>query len=264
MIATLALLLATMTPAQQAVINEGTTLYQLEQAAWRATDRMILNQGKRRDSVGGYVAFKDGENVRVITYNRYDSSTVMSVFVFNREIDEGSMLVDNVSRKAQPREQALIDLRMRAVRDVAFDTSHFYKHYRNTHYNVVPIIDDTSRRVYVMTTIEQGVVMPIGNDYLLRYTPSLELVERRRLHQSFLPIELQKVDTASKDPDLTWHRHAENGDPLPTATDVCALLLYTKNPIWHKHGIITSAWYTLFDCRTRTFEFLPRSADAGK
>ncbi len=255
---TLALLLRIVTPDHQRVIDEGKLLYRLEAAGWRATDRMIVNQGARRDSVGGYVAFADGENLRVITYSRYDSSKVMSVFVMNREFDEGSMLVDNITRKAQPREQALIDLRIRALRDVAFDTTHFFKHYRNTHFNLIPIIDDTSRRVYVMTTIEQGVVMPIGNDYLLRYSPTLQLVERKKLHQSFIPIDLLHQDTLSNDPDLTWHKHADAGDPLPTATDICALLLYTKNAAWHKHGIITSQWYMLFDRTANTFDFLPR------
>lgn len=255
----LALLLLVVTPEHQRVIDEGRMLYQLEAAGWRATDRMIMNQGARRDSVGGYVAFKDGENLRVITYNKFDSSVVMSVFVMNRELDEGSMIVDNVSRKAQPREQVLINLRIRALRDVAFDTTHFYKHYRNTHFNLIPIIDDTSRRVYVMTTIEQGVVMPIGNDYLLKYSPSLTLVERKKLHQSFIPIDLLHQDTLSNDPDLTWHRHADGGDPLPTATDICALLLYTKNAAWHKHGIITSQWYMLFDRTANSFDFLPRA-----
>jgi len=259
----LALLLIVITPEQQRVLEEGKLLYQLEAAGWRATDRMILNQGARRDSVGGYVAFKDGENLRVITYSKFDSSKVMSVFVMNRDLDEGSMIVDNLTRKAQPREQALIDLRMRAVRDVAFDTSHFFKHYRNTHFNVIPIIDDTSHRVYVMTTIEQGVVMPIGNDYLLKYSPSLQLVERTKLHQSFLPIDLLRQDSTSTDPDLTWHKHADTGDPLPTATDVCALLLYTKNAAWHRHGIITSQWYVMFDRTTQSFDFLSRG-DASK
>ncbi len=254
----LAMMLRIVTPDHQRVIDEGRMLYQLEAAGWRATDRMIMNQGARRDSVGGYVAFKDGENLRVITYNKFDSSVVMSAFVMNRELDEGSMIVDNISRKALAKEQALIDLRIRALREVAFDTTRFYKHYRNTHFNLIPMIDDTSHRVYVMTTIEQGVVMPIGNDYLLRYSSALKLIERKKLHQSFIPIDLLHQDTLSNDPDLTWHRHADGGDPLPTATDICALLLYTKNAAWHRHGIITSQWYMMFDRTTSSFDFLPR------
>lgn len=242
---------------QEAIIREGKLLYGLERAAWRATDRMIVNQGKRRDSVGGYTAYRDGENFRVVTFSRFDTTRILQTFVMNREFDEGSMLVDTIGRRATPREQQLIDLRLKVVRMIASDSTHMFKRYRNTHYNVVPIADDTSQRVYVMTTIEQGVVMPIGNDHLFRFSPSMDVIEHRRLHASFLPFDLLHRDTSSVDPDVTWHRHADSGDPYATATDVCAVLLYMSNSAWTKHAILTRERTVLFDRKTGVFDELP-------
>ena len=224
------------------ILNEGRILFRMEKASWYATDYFLANFKSKSDSIGGYLSYiaKDNKVVSIL-YSRYDSTQLLVRFRFDSIPQKSPLSIDVENNKATAEEIELIILRQDVLKIIASDTEKFFKHYENTSYHIIPIINDTSKRVFILTDPQKSGEVLLGNDYLLKYNSNNILEKKEKLHTEL--ITLPYKNKGSK-PEPSMHPHTLND--YITSTDICTLLLYRDFVDWKNHIVIGKKYVTIF------------------
>lgn len=148
-------------------------------------------------------------------------------------------------------------MRMLALKVINSDT--LFKVYENTNLNLIPVISNKQKKVYVLTgPLKNGIVV-FGNDYLLTFNDDGELITKKRLHKNIITINYAN-ENADSDVGITMHSHLPETGDFITATDVCTLLLYSKFAGWSQHYVISQNYVSIWDCKKEILAILTMEA----
>lgn len=228
-----------------AIVEEGKMLYRNEVASWYGTDLFMEQLGHKRDQIGGYISYPDGEQTRCIFFNRAENISVIASFTFDADLSKKTAVTDTVLRKLNTSEETLYQMRQKALEIVPEDSLFLF--YNNTNYNFIPLVHNGERKVYILTAPQVDGLIVLGNDYLLTYDEQNNLKEKRKIHSTILVFE-----TGDKNNVGAMHSHLSSTGDYITATDICTLMLYARFAGWETHTVVGEKYISLWDCSTNS------------
>lgn len=236
------------------VLKEGFLLYESEKASWHGGD-LFLEKFKDRSKIGGYVSYTDGNNPKCIFFSKEDKNKVIGTVTFDKSFDLRNASVDLTERPATDIEKDYTELREKALSRIKNDT--IFKLYKNTNYNIVPIISEKVKKVYVLTgSTENGKVI-IGNDYLIEFNKDGEVKKTSRLHKGIL---ILKYGDKEKQTVGAMHSHLPEYNEIMTPTDICTTMLYQDYTKWENHTVISKKYVSIWDCKKHELVVMTREA----
>jgi len=226
------------TEEAQAIVAEGKLLYQSEMASWYGTD-LFLEHYKNRDSIGGYFSYVEKEISKCIFFSKSDNPKVIGTISFDSTYNTKTAKTDLSQRDFTANEKDIYAIRKLTLAEINSDT--LFKTYKNINLNLIPLINEKEKKVYVLTGPQQNGVVIFGNDYLLTFDMSNKLIIKKQLHKNIIPIYFGGEEK-TKQPESTMHNHLPETGEYITATDVCTLMLYEKFAKWKTHNVVSEKY----------------------
>lgn len=228
------------------IVDEGKKLYKSEMASWYGTD-VFLAEYKEKGDIGGYFSYVEGGFAKCIFFSKSNEPKVIGTITFDSLYD-----VSTAKKDLEQRDFTIVESGMYAIRKIALTTVNsdsLFKTYQNTSLNVVPLIDELGKRVYVLTGPKQNGVIIFGNDYLLSFDDHNTLVGKKQLHKNIIPINFGGTEEEGKEVEATIHSHLPETGDFITATDICTLMLYEKFTKWKQHNVVSKNYLNIWDCK---------------
>jgi len=243
--------LATLT---KPIVDEGKRLYKSEMASWYGTDIFVENY-KERANIGGYFSYTENEISKCIFFSKGDTPKVIGTISFDSTYNTKTAKTEIFEREFTKLESDLYTIRKIALVTINSDT--LFKTYKNTNLNLVPLIDNDERKVYVLTGPEQNGVVIFGNDYLLMFDTANNLVTKKPLHKNIITINYGSKELEGKEIEGTIHTHLPETGDFITATDICTLMLYEKFTKWKQHNVVSKNYLNIWNCLTDELVVIP-------
>lgn len=244
------------------VVAEGKRLYRSEMASWYGTD-LFMEQYQDKEKIGGYFSYGYGDSARCIFVSKGADQIVIGEISFDSTYDIRKAKVNMVPRKLSQEEAVLFNIRQKALADINADKS-FYKTFKNTSLNLVPLISEGVKKVYVLTGPAVNGVVIFGNDYLLTFDDNGEIKEKKSLHQNIIPVYTDQNQRDSGQVIGTTHNHQPETGDFMTATDICTLMLYGKFTKWQQHMVVSEKYINVWHIPENRLVVIPRKADDSK
>ncbi len=156
--------------------------------------------------------------------------------------DNTKPVVDLTARDFTALEHVYYALRQKTQALIKEDS--FFKHYASTDLNLIPVVYDDRKVVYILCATRKQNVLVLGNDYLVRFDDSLNVTKRIRLHESLIVLER---NASEKEVVGGIHTHVPGHSPFMTATDLCTLMLYKDVLGISKHVVVSQDYITIWD-----------------
>jgi hypothetical protein len=160
-----------------AIIEEGRKLYKSEMASWYGTDIFLEKFSDRKANISGYFSYSNNNVSKCIFFSKGDSPKVIGTISFDSTYNTKTAIADGTERDFTNQELDLYAIRKTALAEIRTDT--LFKTYKNTNLNIIPLINKTDKKVYVLTGPQKDGVVIIGNDYLLTFDKNNKLCELR-------------------------------------------------------------------------------------
>ena len=236
------------------IVEEGKRLYRAEMASWYGTD-LFLEQYKDRSNIGGYFSYTENKISKCIFFNRAKKPKVIGTISFDESYDLKKAKVDLKVRKFTKKEKSLYKIRVVALAEIETDT--LFKRYENTNLNIIPLIHNNEKKVYVLTGPQIGGVVIFGNDYLMTFDKKNKVVTKRALHKNIIPIYYKDENRSSV---TAMHSHLPETGDFMTATDICTLMLYSKFTNWETHSVFSENYFSSWNCKTNEVNIITMEA----
>jgi hypothetical protein len=235
------------TEKAQPIVAEGKLLYKSEMASWYGTE-LFLESYKDRENIGGYFSYTDKDVSKCVFFSKTDRPKVIGTISFDSTYNVKSAKTDLTGREFTTNENDLYAIKKIALAEIKSDT--LFKRYKNTGFNVIPLINKNEKKVYVLTASEQNGVVIIGNDYLLTFDKDNNLTFKRQLHKNILPIYYGGKEEEGKEIEGAMHTHLPETGDFITPTDICTLMLYEKFAKWKTHNVVSQKYLNIWNCHT--------------
>ena len=229
------------------IVDEGKRLYKSEMASWYGTD-LFLEAYKERANIGGYFSYTENEIPKCIFFSKSEEPKVIGTIYFDSTYNTKTAKADLAEREFTILENDLYSIRKIALATINSDT--LFKTYKNMNLNLIPLINNNEKKVYVLTGPEQPGVVVFGNDYLLTFDSKNNLTSRKQLHKNIIPINYGSKEIEGKEIEGTIHSHLPETGDFITATDICTLMLYEKFAKWKQHNVISKNYLNIWNCLT--------------
>lgn len=234
-------------PKVREIMVEAKKLYASELASWHGTDVFLARFPWKRKSIGGYTSYSDANSPICVFFDQSSSPRVLASVRFDSTFNVATATVDTTVREPTQLEASLFTIRQIAVAEYQVDP--IFKSYNGISPNFIPLIDESGKRVYVLSGPQQSGYVILGNDYMLTFADDDKLIEKKSLHRNL--ISLEDGRNSKKEIESTAHTHLpETGDYI-TPTDVCTLLLYSRYCTWKKHIVISRNIVSIFHATDR-------------
>jgi hypothetical protein len=234
------------------ITTEAKTLYRSEMASWYGTDVLVANYPVKRQLSAGYFSYLSGTGGTCVFFSKGEEPKVLISFTFDNTYNIHTVVTDTTERKFSKPEAELYAIRKQALLRINNDTT--FKHYRVGTLNVIPMVINKQKRVYVLNGSSQNNLIVIGNDYLIDFNKHNEITEVKRLHKGLLTFESKPGQKA------LIHSHLPEYSPYITATDICTLMLYKSFTTSKQHYVISSANVSIWDYDKNSLLILTREA----
>lgn len=236
-------------PTEQAqpIVAEGKLLYRSEMASWYGTD-LFLENYKDRGNIGGYFSYTDKEASKCIFFSKADIPKIIGTISFDSTYNIKSAKIELTEREFSTDENDLYIIRKITLAEINSDT--LFKTYKNTNLNIIPLINENEKKVYVLTGPQQNGVVIIGNDYLLTFDKDNKLTLKKQLHKNLIPIYYGGKEEEGKQIEGAMHTHLPETGDFITATDICTLMLYAKFAKWKTHNVVSKKYLNIWNCQT--------------
>ncbi len=242
---------------EQAIVAEGKALYKTEMASWYGTDLFLERFPAKREKIGGYLSYSDAERTHCIFFDRSETPQVLATISFDSTFRIASALVDTTRTVLSETESSLYAIRQLALAELNSDT--LFKTYKNTNLNLIPLIWNGEKKVYVLTGPQVNGVVIFGNDYLLTFDQNNKLTGKKNLHQNIIVLNYNDPNADSKQVGAMHNHSHETGD-LITVTDICTLMLYGKYADWESHMVIGEKSVSIWDFEKNSLVVISREA----
>lgn len=245
------------TEKAQPIVAEGKRLYRSEMASWYGTD-LFLEAYKNRNNIGGYFSYTNNEAATCIFFSRAENPKVIGTMIFDSTYNTKTATTDLAERDFTPAEKDYYLLRKKASEEIRADK--LFETYKNTNLNLIPLISGDERKVYVLTgTSENGLVI-FGNDYLLTFDKDNNVLTKKKLHKSLIPVNFGGKEEEGKEVVGSMHTHLPETGDFITATDICTLMLYEKFTKWKQHTVVSAKYMNIWNCLTDELTVIPLDA----
>ena len=118
--------------------------------------------------------------------------------------------------------------------------------------NLIPLIHNKKKKVYVLTGPQQNGVVIFGNDYLITFNRRNKVTKKKQLHKNILPIYYGSDTEDGGKVEGTAHSHLPETGDFITATDICTLMLYAKYANWKTHNVVSKKYLSRWNCKTNS------------
>jgi hypothetical protein len=231
-------------------------LYRSEMASWYGTDLFLERFKEQSGNIGGYFSYQDGNIAKCIFFSSGDKPTILATISFDSTYNTASAEVDTTRKNFTQYETELHDIRQKALAQVNSDT--FFLRYKETDFNLIPIIYDGQKKVYSLTGPKNGGIVIIGNDYLLTFDENNQLASKKRLHKNIQFFNYN--DTKDLNQVGGIHTHLPESGDFITSTDICTLMLFEKFAKWESHIVISQNYISIWNCKTDSLIVITREA----
>lgn len=226
------------------IVREGKRLYRSEMASWYGSDLFMEKFKDQLSDARGYFSYDEGKLTKCIFFNKDESPKVMASFSFDSTFNIETAKAEGKSREFTQREKDIYAIRKLALEIINSDT--LFKVYENTSLNLIPLVENGDKKVYVLTGPKSHGVVIIGNDYLLTFDDQNKIKTKRQLHKNIIPISFEPQNGQTVVQAIHTHL-PETGDFI-TATDICTLMVYQKFAKWKQHIVIGKEYVSLWSC----------------
>jgi hypothetical protein len=237
---------------------EGLQLYQLERSSWVATDLMLATSIDR-SQIGGYLSYLQGDSVCTFFWPKGATGSagepLLASYTFLRQDVRVGTSNYRPAGVFTAHEAQLFATRQAAENELSANKS-AYLVQPNTSFNLVLLEDKQETRVYLLTGPRESGIVPIGNDYLLIFSPDGKLRRTERLHNSYLPMGKQADKGEIK---ALLHSHLAAHSYI-TASDICTTLLYRDQVSAHQHYVISDEYVSILDIDKQLLVIMTRKA----
>lgn len=240
--------------ATDSIMQEGLFLYRLEKASWHGTD-LFLEKYTDRNNIGGYFSYMEKDKATCIFFSRTNEPQVLGTIRFDTTFNLQTATVDLKTRGFTSGEKDLYSLRKAAYQLVNQDSLFVY--YKDTRFNLIPMIHGGHRKAYVLTATQKPGVVLLGNDYLVYFDPENQVKHKKKLHRNIIELQTSTVDTTQ----LTFgaiHTHLPETGEFITATDICTLLLYKDFADWKQHIVVSENYMSILNLESINLMILPK------
>lgn len=227
------------------ITDEGITLYRSEMASWYGTDVFLANY-KNRENIGGYFSYIDEGVPKCIFFSK--TNQVIGTIAFPTNYKPENANLDLTERDFTTTENEYATIRSRALERIKSDT--IFKHYNNTNFNLVPIIKNNSKKVYILTGHNENNLVLFGNDYLIDFDKKNEVKKVQRLHKSLISQKI--VDDEVGKTVSGVHSHILEDWPYMTPTDICTLMLYQNLTNWESYNVVNKKYFSIWNSKTNS------------
>jgi len=235
------------------IIEEGKKLYQSEMASWYGTD-IFLAKYPNKEKIGGYFSYSENDKSKCIFFSKEENPKVIGTITFDATFDVNKATTLLEERTFTKNELDYYTLRENSKKALQNDT--LIKNYNNSKLNLIPLISNGEKKVYILTGPNVNGVVLLGNDYLLNFDKNNNFISRKALHKNLIPLQFKKDQTDVE----TMHNHqAETGDFI-TATDICTLMLYEKFTNWKNHIVLSKNYASIWNCKTNELQIISAEA----
>lgn len=243
-------------PTEQSkpIVDEGKRLYKSEMASWYGTD-LFLENYKDRSNIGGYFSYSDNDVAKCIFFSKAAKPKVIGTISFDSAYNTKTAKTDLTERDFTSNETDIYEIRKIALAAINSDT--LFKRYKNTTFNLIPLIYGGEKKVYVLTGPEQSDVVIFGNDYLLIFDKENSLTSKKQLHKNIIPINYGGKIKEGTEVEGTVHTHLPETGDFITATDICTLMLYEKFAKWKQHNVVSKNYLNIWNCLTDHLVVIP-------
>ncbi len=225
------------------IFNEGKKLYLSEKASWNGTDLFFEKYTGSKDEIGGYFSYSEDKIVKCIFFNRALEPKAVWGISFDSTFSIGAATIDSIERPLTKNESDLFAIRQKTISEINTDRN-LFKMYENMGFNIIPLIEDGVKKVYVLTASKKSGEIVFGNDFLLTFDVKNNLIKKKKLHNNIIVLPYSD-DTKNA---VTSHIHLKETGDFITVTDVCTLLLYGKTSKWQQHIVMSKKFVCLWDC----------------
>ena len=247
------------------ILEEGQMLYRLESASWKSTDHFLESFGNKIDSVGGYLSYESEGNTIAIFYAE-DNDKILARYLFTGFKENMTVEVDTLNEVSSELEKDLMIIREDAENQLNQNKGDFFSYYQNCSFNIIPVISEDQRRVFIITASQVNSTVVLGNDYLLTYDKKNRLTKREKIHNNIIQFPSKYSDSEGK-MEESFHSHVLSD--YINSTDICTLLLYRDFVDWKKHYVMSKKYVTIFDLdseklfsmTTKAWRKIAKSAD---
>ncbi|SFO53962.1 hypothetical protein SAMN05428949_5650 [Chitinophaga sp. YR627] len=227
------------------IVTEGTLLYRREMAALIGGQIFWGTTYKDQSFVGGYITYIKNDSTRCVFYSSGDKPRVIGTFILDKQSSPETVVRSMVERDLSPAEKELYTLRK--LTEHAMQTDTVFRYFSNVEYHLIPVIAGGKRKVYMLTKpLDRGTMM-LGNDYLLTFSAKNQLTDWKQLHKHINTIKFTKGNMLDTGFTGGAHSHIDEPDQLITATDICTLMMYSINPYWKQHYVISARYVNVWD-----------------
>lgn len=226
------------------VVAEGKTLYKSEMASWFGTDLFVAKY-KEPEKAGGYFSYSEGETSKCVFYSKDENPKVLGTFTFDNTYDIKTAKSEFEERDFSNNERDLYLIRTKALHALTNDT--IFKRYNDSNLNLIPIISNNEKKVYVLTGPTNSGVVLYGNDYLLTFDAANNLKNTKKIHANIIPVKYgneQNIMIAA------MHSHLPKTGELITVTDICTTMLYEKYTGWGTVYVTSNEYVSIWNCKT--------------
>jgi hypothetical protein len=232
---------------------EGETLYRSEWASSHSTQIFASSFGGKKRLSGGYFSYETEKEMTTIFFSKNNDPVVLATVKFDHGLDSSKYSIDTTTRKLTEIEKDLYTIRSRAAQAVSNDT--LFKFYQNTSLNLVPIIKNGAKKVYVITAQTAPDEVLLGNDYLINFDKDNDIIEKTKLHNNLIPL-----GTGGKEAiKASSHQHLGETSPFITATDICAFKLWKAKTTWVISFIVSAGYVSAWHFRDEFLEILTQA-----
>lgn len=240
---------------EQAIVDEGIALYKTEMASWYGTDVFREQLPEKMSQAGGYFSYPNEKGgAKCVFYNQQKSPKAFVSMSFDSTYNLNTVQIDTTTRDLIDFEKDLYEMRMNAIQRMQTDT--IFKTYNNTNLNIIPLIRNGEKKVFVLTGPQVNGVVIFGNDYLITFDNNNEVISVKQIHQNIIPIEYG-IEDSTKTMIGASHTHLpETGDYI-SSTDICTLMLYSKFAGWKQHVVISKKFMNVWSCDSNSLAVIP-------
>lgn len=249
------------TEEAQSIVAEGKLLYRLEMASWHGTD-LFLENYPTRENIGGYFSYIENEIPTCIFFSKSSDPKVIGTILFDSIYNLKTAKIDLAERNFSEYENSLYTIRKTALAEINSDD--LFKLYKNTKFNLIPLRNETQKKVYVLTGPQEADVVIFGNDYLLTFDHGNKLISKKQLHRNIIPIPIGQKEYKGKEIEGAMHTHLPETGDFITATDICTLMLYSKFANWKTYNVVSRKYLNIWDCKKEILTVVPMQTGQKK
>lgn len=243
---------------REEVIAEGIKLYKAELTSWNAADLFAEKYAEKSDDIGGSFSYATGAVMVCVFFSKAVNPTVIATVEYDSMLSVKSGRIDKKERIFTKFETGLYMIQLQSIIAMASDII-LFKRYSNTNVVIIPLSDSVSKKAYIITGVKQSCMVIFGNDYLIEFDENNKITSKRYLHKNIIPLECAKdINMDNSNIPGTMHIHNIETGSLPTPTDICSLLLYSKQANWKQHFVFSPDGVCIWNCDTNELTLMSK------